>query len=68
MTKQADNIIRQHDFVDNTIYDSICAIVGDEVPWDIEVIGDIRDRILVWLVVSGIEEPDNIYPILPREE
>lgn len=60
----ADYIINQQDFVDTTIYDAVCMIAGEAVPWDIELIGSIRDRILDWLGSHEIAEPDNIYPPL----
>ena len=67
MTTRLDSIFQQHNFVDNTIYDAICIIVGDEVPWDIAVIGGVRDMILDWLDDVGIAEPDDIYPTVSIE-
>ena len=64
MAHNTDSILKQQDCVDGTIYDTICILVGREVPWDIEVIGGVRDVILFWLGDHNIAEPDDIYPSL----
>ena len=57
-----DRIIHQQDFVDNTIHDAICNVAGGDVPWDIDVVGAVRDVIINWLEIQGIAHGTDIYP------
>ena len=38
-----DDQIQRLDFVHNSIHDMLCAVAGQELPWDMEFIGQIED-------------------------
>ena len=52
MIELNENQIRRQDFVDNAIYNLVRELVRSqqEIQWDIEMIGDIRDHLRYWLV------------------
>jgi hypothetical protein len=52
MQKFTEDQIKRQDFVDNQIYDLVKRLTpsDQEIEWDIEMIGDIRDTIQYWLV------------------
>lgn len=58
--------IERQDFVDNAIYELINLVVptNQEIPWDIEVIGDVRDVIQQKLVERGISTEQEFYPYI----
>lgn len=47
-------IVDNQEKIDNTIYRAICSIAGKTIPWDIELIGDLRDCIIEALDEIGI--------------
>lgn len=57
--------IKRQDFVDNSIYELIQRISpsGKKIIWDIEIIGDIRDKIEHWLVDRyNFTDSNTFYP------
>ena len=52
MVRLRDSQLERQDFVDNAIYGLLRNVNPSEqdVAWNIEIIGDIRDRICYWLV------------------
>lgn len=58
--------IERQDFVDNAIYELINLVVptNQEISWDIEVIGDVRDVIQQKLVERGICTEQEFYPYI----
>lgn len=52
MQNFTEDQIKRQDFVDNEIYDLVNRLIPptEEIEWDIEMIGDIRDAIQHWLV------------------
>jgi DNA polymerase sigma len=59
--------IEEQDFVDNAIYHFIQSLnpSDKEIPWDIEMMGDVRDVLKEWFVdrMHLIEEQD-FYPYM----
>ena len=57
--------IKQQDMIDNAIYHFIQSInpSGKKIPWDIEMIGELRDVIQEWFVdrLQLVKEQD-FYP------
>lgn len=60
--------IERQDFVDGNIHELLALLTGDSfIPWDIEVIGPIRDNIFKVLVERGWlreSEEQKFYPFL----
>ncbi|MBU4319983.1 MAG: hypothetical protein L6246_02370 [Thermodesulfovibrionales bacterium] len=59
--------IKRQDSVDNAIYQLVREInpTADEIRWDIEMIGEVRDVIEDWLVERlKITDEQNFYPYL----
>ena len=58
--------LERQDFVDTAIYDLLNEVTPSEhqIPWDIELIGDIRDLIQEKLVERGICTEQEFYPFL----
>lgn len=58
--------IERQDFVDNAIYDLLNELtpLEQEIPWDIEMIGDVRDIIQTKLVERGICTDQEFYPCI----
>lgn len=57
--------IKRQDSVDNTIYQLIQELnpTADEIRWDIEMIGEVRDVIEDWMVERlKITDEENFYP------
>ena len=67
MLKFTEEQLRRQDFVDNGIFDLIQNLnpTSTEIEWDIEVIGQIRDRIR-YLLVERLQICDEMsfYPYL----
>lgn len=61
-----DEQIERQDFVDNAIYNLINELIpsDNEMDWDIEVIGDIRDTIQSHLVEKGLCLEQDFYPYI----
>jgi len=58
--------IERQDFVDNAIYDLLNEVAPSdhEIPWNIEMIGDVRDIIQTKLVERGICTAQEFYPFI----
>ncbi len=59
--------IAQQDLIDNTIYHFIQSLnpSDKEIPWDIEMIGEIRDIAREWIVEKlRITDEQNFYPFI----
>ncbi len=57
--------IKQQDMIDNAIYHFIQSInpSNKEIPWDIEMIGEVRDVIEDWIVERlKITDEQDFYP------
>lgn len=57
--------LHRQDFVDNSIFELIQALnpSGEEIEWDIEMIGEIRDCVEEWLVVRlQVADSGSFYP------
>lgn len=54
MNKLSESQLKRQDFVDNAIYELLNKLnpSQEEIEWDIEIIGDIRDVVCHWLVES----------------
>jgi hypothetical protein len=61
-----DQQISRQDFVDNAIHDLINELIpsDNEMEWDIEVIGEVRDVIQAMLVGRGICTEQEFYPYI----
>jgi hypothetical protein len=62
--------IERQDIVDNSIYDLINKINPSQqgVEWNIEMIGEIRDLIQIWLVDHlAITDEKSFYPFIDSE-
>ncbi len=67
MKELTEEQIKRQDSVDNTIYQLIQELnpTVDEIRWDIEMIGDVRDVIEDWIVERlKITDKQNFYPYL----
>ncbi len=67
MSELSDEQIQRQDFVDNAIYQLLQHINPSEteIPWNIEIIADIRDRIRRWFVDTlGITDEMIFYPFI----
>lgn len=60
--------IERQDFVDNVIFDLINELIpsDNEIGWDIELIGEVRDRIQTKLVEKGICTKQEFYPYIEQ--
>ena len=71
MRTLTDKEIERQDFVDNLIYELMNKVnpTKKEIEWDIEIIGEIRDRINYWLT-KGIElcSEQEFYPFIEIDE
>ena len=58
--------IDRQDFVDNAIFNLINELVpsDNEMGWDIEAIGEIRDAIQSQLVTKGFCSEQEFYPVV----
>ncbi len=57
--------IKRQDFVDNAIFDLIKTVnpTGEDINWDIEMIGEIRDVVGEWMVERlKITDEKDFYP------
>ena len=57
----------RQDYVDNAVHSVLCWLASKDLPWDIELIGDIRDSIEMAFETRGIMKPEDFYPT-PKEE
>ena len=67
MKELTEEQIKRQDSVDNAIYQLIREInpVDKEIAWDIEMIGEIRDVVMEWMVERlKITDEQNFYPWL----
>ena len=61
--------LERQDFVDGMIFELINAInpSSEQVDWDIEMIGDVRDRIQFWLIKHyAVAVEQDFYPYIPE--
>jgi hypothetical protein len=61
--------LERQDFVDGMIFELINALnpSSKQANWDIEMIGDIRDRIQFWLVEHyAVATEKDFYPFIPE--
>lgn len=59
--------LQRQDFVDNSIFELMQSLIpsGQELEWDIEMIGEIRDCIETWLVERlKIQDSQTFYPYI----
>lgn len=58
--------LERQDFVDNAIFDLVNELIpsNNEMKWDIEVIGEIRDAIQSQLVEKGACTEQEFYPYI----
>lgn len=71
MRQLTDEEIARQDFVDNSINEMINTInpIQKEIEWDIEMIGDIRDRINYWVTKRlGLCSEQEFYPFINTNE
>jgi hypothetical protein len=71
MRQLTDEELARQDFVDNAIYDLINTVnpVETEIDWDIEIIGEVRDKINFWLTNRlGICSEQEFYPFIGIHE
>ena len=67
MKELTEEQIKRQDSVDNAIYQLIREInpVDKEIAWDIEMIGEVRDVVMEWMVERlKITGEQNFYPYL----
>ena len=67
MPELTDKQLERQDFVDNQIFQLLNDLnpSGKELEWDIEMIGDVRERIRVWLVDNlDITDEMKFYPYI----
>ena len=65
MEELTEEQIKRQDSVDNAIYQLIQELnpTADEIRWDIEMIGEVRDVIEDWIVERlKITDEQNFYP------
>ena len=60
--------MEQQDAVDNEIHNLLCHLAGKELEWDIEVIGEVRDRIAELFEAAGIMTEMEFYPYIEGEK
>lgn len=71
MKTLSDNQIQRQDFVDNAIYELLRKInpSEQEIKWNIEVLGEIRDLIQIWFVERlAITDEMTFYPYIDTNE
>ena len=71
MKQLTEEEIAKQDFVDNAIYDLINKITPSEkrIEWDIEIIGEVRDKINYWLTNRlKICSEQEFYPFIEIHE
>jgi hypothetical protein len=64
------NQLKRQDFVDNAIYELLCSVnpSQQEIEWNIEAIGEIRDLIRLWLVERlAITDEMTFYPYMDTD-
>ena len=57
--------LQRQDFVDNSIFELMQSLIssGQELAWDIDMVGEIRDCIETWLVERlEIQDSQSFYP------
>ncbi|MBI5196143.1 MAG: hypothetical protein HZA10_07455 [Nitrospirae bacterium] len=67
MKELTEEQIKRQDSVDNAIYQLIQELnpTADEIRWDIEMLGEVRDVIEDWIVERlKITDEQNFYPYL----
>lgn len=67
MNELNENQLKRQDFVDNAIYELVCTINPSlqEIDWNIEFIGEIRDVLCHWLVERhAITDEMTFYPYI----
>ena len=67
MTELSDKQLERQDYVDNQIFQLLNDLnpSGRELEWDIEMIGEVRDSIRVWLVDNlDITDEMKFYPFV----
>jgi hypothetical protein len=70
MNKLSENQLKRQDFVDNAIYKLVLNVnpSQQEIEWDIELIGEIRDLIRRWLVKRlTITDEMTFYPYIDTD-
>jgi len=70
MNKLSENQLKRQDFVDNAIYKLVLNVnpSQQEIEWDIELIGEIRDLIRRWLVKRlTITDEMTFYPYMDTD-
>ena len=70
MPELTDKQIERQDYVDNQIFQLLNDLnpLGKELKWDIEIIGDVREQIRVWLVDTlDITDEMKFYPYIGRD-
>ena len=70
MNELNENQLKRQDFVDNAIYELVCNInpSQQEIEWNIELIGGIRDVICHWLVERlAITDEMTFYPYMDAD-
>ena len=71
MSQLTDKEIIRQDFVDNSIFRIINAVNPSqkEIEWDIEIIGEIRDKINFWLTKQlKVCSEQEFYPFIKIDE
>lgn len=70
MRELTEKEINRQDYVDNQIYKLIVEINPTQalIPWDIEMIGDIRNKLKIWIVDEmALCEEQEFYPYVEEE-
>jgi hypothetical protein len=63
----SDLQLRRQDFVDNSVFRLIRSVhpCTSDLPWNIEMIGDVRDCLREWIVDRyGLCEEQSFYPYI----
>ena len=69
MPELTNKQLERQDFVDNQVFQLLNDLnpSGKELEWDIEMIGDVRERIRVWLVGNlDITDEMKFYPFVEQ--
>jgi hypothetical protein len=67
MVELTDSQLARQDFVDNSIFELIQSLSPPhkEIVWDIEMIGEVRDRIAQWVVERlNVMDEMSFYPYI----
>lgn len=71
MSTLTDDQLRRQDLVDNAVYNLLCELnpSKQEVTWNIEAIGEIRNLIQFWLVERfALTDEMTFYPYVDENE